>query len=170
MLSYFTPPSDERALTFGVKWSAIGCALTLFGLASCSYLIPEDSRPPRYNAVIGERRTPALNRAVGANMPDPATGMSGESSYGGAPMGALPQTNGGAVNNQAFAPAPMGAMPSPTSPGAPIPQANAQPQRGFFGRSKDWIFGDDAEIRKTPIPLGRPLPPGASNTHDSPSK
>jgi hypothetical protein len=168
MLSLFTPKPEERALTFGLKFSAIGCALTLFGLASCSYLIPEDSRPPRYNSVVGERRVPPLNRAVGAAMPDPATGMPTDAGYGSqppagagygnAPMQALP-ANPAAMN--------YGGMPSPQAPNAPIPQANAQPQKGFFERSKGWIFGDDAEIRKTPIPLGRPLPPGASKSPDT---
>lgn len=163
MFPDFRPHPDERTLSFGLKFSSLGCAITLLSLASCSYLIPDDPRPPRYNAVVGERRTPALNQAVGAAMPDPATGSYPENPYGAsgaAGMAALP--NGGPMNTPQPPNMPQ-AMPSPPNPGAPIPQAAMQPKKSFWQRSKGWIFGDDAEIRKNPIPLGRPLPPGVLN-------
>lgn len=160
------PLPNERGLTFGLTWSAVGCALTLIGLTSCGYLIPEDTRPPRYNSVVGERRSPPMNAMVGANMPNTETGE-----YPAAPT-SVPVT----ANGVPIAPAASGGASSPApaptasvvAPNGVAPVAGARrpsgAQRSFWDKSKGWIFGDDAEIRETPVPLGAPLPPGASNT------
>ena len=148
------PSENERGLTFGLTWSAVGCALAMVGLTSCGYIIPEDNRPPRYNTVVGERRAPALNNAVGVNTPPEQD----ENAY---PQDPVPS---------ARAPMPQGGMmptASVAAPGAPAPAAapgaRAGSQRSFWDKSKGWIFGEDAEIRETPVPLGAPLPPGAKN-------
>ncbi len=165
MALFSRPHSDEHELVFGLKFSAIGCALTLMALASCSYLIPEEKRPPRYNAVIGERRVPVLNQAVGSATPPepseeayPVDPAAQAASMGVPPAGAFPAPPPGAMPS-----ANPGMMPSPAAPNARMPQAAMQPKKSFWQRSKGWLFGEDAEIRKTPIPLGRPLPPGALN-------
>lgn len=152
MLERFRPHENERGLTFGLTWSAVGCALALVGLTSCGYLVPEDNRAPRYNTVIGERRTPALNNQVGANMPDPDTGE--YPAMTGAPM--RPAANPSA--------APMPTTASVNSPGGAMPSAvGGPPKRSFWDKTRGWVFGDDAEIGGAPVPLGTPLPPGAMN-------
>lgn len=164
MLERFRPHENERGLTFGLTWSAVGCALALIGLTSCGYIIPEDTRAPRYNSVIGERRTPMLNNQVGENMPAPDTGaypsMTGapvppEAPMANAPSDTPPPSSADYAGPTASVQAPNGAMPSAGTGG--------RPQRSFWDKTRGWVFGDDAEINGTPIPLGTPLPPGAMN-------
>lgn len=156
MLERFRPHENERGLTFGITWSAVGCALALVGLTSCGYFIPEDTRAPRYNTVIGERRTPALNNQVGENMPDPDTGDY-PAMTGGAPVPP-------AGNPVATAPRGPGPTASVNSPGATMPSAmGGPPKRSFWDKTRGWVFGEDAEIGGAPVPLGTPLPPGAMN-------
>lgn len=159
----FRPSANERGLTFGLTWSAVGCALAMVGLTSCGYIIPEDNRPPRYNSVMGERRTPLLNNAVGANTPPPvdeeAYPQSPAEISATAPMQAASMPQGGGV--------PTASVSSPGGPApAAAPGARAGSQRSFWDKSKGWIFGEDADIRETPVPLGAPLPPGARNASD----
>ena len=68
----FSPKKNETALSFGLSWSLVGSAIALTYLASCSYIIPENSNPPRYNTVLGEKRLPPKNPSPGNNytMPD----------------------------------------------------------------------------------------------------
>lgn len=177
MLDWLRPSNKESGLVFGLTWSAAGVMLAITGLTSCSYLIPEDERPPRYNTVVGARRAPILNHVVGENAPDPnaPTAVQAEAAFGGGPVpAAVAAPNAPVAGN--FAPAPAAHRQAPpfapvavgAAPSAVQYQGRGQGQiiqngheRNSFEKGRDWIFGNDAEIGAPPVPVGQPLPPGA---------
>lgn len=179
MLDWLRPSKKENGLMFGLAWSAAGIMLAITGLTSCSYLIPEDERPPRYNTVVGPRHAPVLNHAVGENAPDPnaPTSVQAQEVFGegGVPpsfaapdtsLAPTPGAGGFADHHQAPPFAPSGAAPSAVQyqgDGQPIQHGH---ERNAFEKGRDWIFGDDAEIGAPPVPVGSPLPPGARHTPD----
>lgn len=73
LLPEFSPKKSETVIGFGLTWSLVGSALALTYLASCSYIIPENPRPPRYNTVMGEKRIPPKNPSPANNFTMPET-------------------------------------------------------------------------------------------------
>lgn len=71
LLPEFSPKKHESVLGFGLTWSLVGSAIALTYLASCSYVVPENPRPPRYNTVLGEKRIPNKNPSPSNNFTMP---------------------------------------------------------------------------------------------------
>lgn len=72
--SKLTQMEQENMMVFGLKWSVVGVLLAICLLTTgCETFTPPET--PRYNAVQGERRPPALNAATMAGqtqqMPPP---------------------------------------------------------------------------------------------------
>lgn len=169
MLGWLRPSTNERGVWFGLTWSAAGFLLAVTGLSSCSYLIPEDERPPRYNTVLGPRHAPVLNHAVGENTPDESlpTPQQIKAVYGAAPVpGAAPQAAPGQAPVASFTPNAAAIPVAPSTAQSSVHRGvgvQATQERSLFEKGRDWIFGDDAEIGETPVPVGAPLPPGAKD-------
>lgn len=162
----FSPKKNETVLSFGLSWSLVGSMVALTYLASCSYIIPENTRPPRYNTVLGEKRVPPKN------MQQPAGNYAPQQQQRMAPVQQYPS------QQQYFAPqqnpVPQQTMPpqsqlTPTPPrpqeqsfvqntGAAAPRpteqqmAAAAPEDYSWWNPQGWFAGaKPAEPRNTPV-------------------
>ncbi len=139
---------------FGVRWSLVGCSLTLMTLASCAYIIPEDKNPPRFNQVVGERRVPEGNRTLGAA----PVGMQTPMAAPQMPPAAVPQ-DPPSESAPFVTQLPASAQVAPMRPAAP-------PQRGWFTRNFDWLpfVGEE-----TPAPAPLPVRANTAEPMDFPA-
>jgi hypothetical protein len=159
------PSSSERGFLFGLTWSALGCMIAVAGLSSCSYFIPDDERPPRYNTVLGPKRAPALNRAVGAQTPNENLSTPQQIQQLRRPSAQPNNRHAGAPASAGYSGGNAGVAQSTigSAPSASKEAGFYERSKNFYKRSKNWIFGEDAGISEIPVPLGAPLPPGARN-------
>lgn len=145
---------------FGVRWSLVGCSLTLITLASCAYIIPEDKNPPRHNQVVGERRVPEGNRNLGDAPAIPQAPMMQT------PMVA-PQMPPAVVPQDPPSETAPFVTQLPASPQvAPMRPAAPPPPRGWFTRNFDWLpfVGEE-----TPAPAPLPMRTNAAESMDFPA-
>ncbi len=135
--------------------------LCLVCLTGCKWLIPENPSAPRYNTVLGGKRTPALNRPAGADAPY----VPGPGSQAMPPAGALapavvqaaPAYPPVSVETQAMAEQRISEQQMATPPSAPPPQ-----ERGFWDRMAFWR-SDEPQLQVSaavqPTMEARRMPP-----------
>lgn len=169
----FRPSPHETGFRFGLIWSALGCAMTFTALVGCSYLIPEDPRPPRYNKLVPtDRRPPPLNSQSGAGIYGAPPAMATAPVITPENYDTVPQMN----YNAPVPGAPAGSPPPPPAntsfvqqlpPQSPPVSSAPQPvsQPSWFERNFNWLPGVGEEPEDfSRTPMGRPLAPGAQAT------